>query len=85
MKESEERLAEAQRIAHIGNWDWDIVTDGLYWSDEIYRIFGRNPQEFGATYNEFLSYIHPDDRENVNNAVKEALNGKPIALTIGLF
>jgi PAS domain S-box-containing protein len=75
LKESEERLAEAQRIAHVGNWDWNIETNALYWSDEIYRIFGRSPQEFDATYDAFLSYVHPDDREYVNNAVKEALNG----------
>ena len=80
MKESEEGLAEAQRIAHLGNWDWNIVTNGLYWSDEIYRIFGRSPQEFGATYDAFLSYIHPDDRDYVNNAVKEALNGNPYSI-----
>ena len=59
LKESEKGLAEAQKMAHIGNWDWDIVTDKVYWSDEMYRIFGRNPQEFGATYDEFLSYVHP--------------------------
>ena len=63
LKESEKGLAEAQRMAHIGNWDWDLVTGEVYWSDELYRIFGRNPQEFGATYDEFLSYVHPDDRE----------------------
>ena len=40
LKESEGCLAEAQRIANLGNWDWNIVTNGLYWSDEIYRIFG---------------------------------------------
>ena len=45
LKESEKGLAEAQRMAHIGNWDWDIVTDEIYWSDEMYRIFGLNPQE----------------------------------------
>ena len=45
LKESEKSLTEAQKIAHIGNWDWDIVTDKVYWSDELYRIFGRNPQE----------------------------------------
>jgi len=42
LKESENGLAEAQRTAHLGNWDWNIVTNGLYWSDEIYRIFGRS-------------------------------------------
>ena len=77
LKESEKGLAEAQKMAHIGNWDWNIITDKVYWSDEMYHIFGLDPQEVGATYNAFLSYVHPDDRDNVDNAVKEALNGKP--------
>jgi PAS domain S-box-containing protein len=80
LKESEKGLAEAQKMAHIGNWNWNIVTNGLYWSDEIYRIFGCSPQEFGATYDAFLSYVHPDDREYVNNAVIEALNGKSYSI-----
>ncbi|NOR15746.1 MAG: PAS domain S-box protein, partial [Candidatus Aminicenantes bacterium] len=50
LTKKERSLAEAQRIAHLGNWDWNIVTNELYWSDEIYRIFGLTPQEFGATY-----------------------------------
>jgi PAS domain S-box-containing protein len=80
LKESEEDLAEAQKMAHLGNWNWNIVNNELYWSDEIYRIFGRTPQEFRATYDSFLSYVHPEDREYVNNAVKEALNGKTYSI-----
>jgi len=80
LKESEKGLAEAQKIAHLGNWNWNVVPDKLYWSDEIYRIFGCTPQEFVATYDTFLSYVHPDDRENVENAVKEALNGKAYSI-----
>ena len=80
LKESERRLSEAQRMAHIGSWDWDIVTNELYWSDEIYRIFGRSPQEFGATYDAFLNYIHPDDRDYVDNAVNQAMKGKPYSI-----
>ncbi|HET8685402.1 MAG TPA: PAS domain-containing protein, partial [Methanosarcina sp.] len=76
LKESEKGLAEAQKLAHIGNWDWDLVTGEVYWSDETYRIYGRNPQESGATYDELLNYIHPDNREYVDNAIKEALNCK---------
>ena len=72
LKESEEGLAEAQKMAHIGNWEWDIVTDEVYWSDELYRIFGRNPQELAPTYDEFLNYVHPDDRDYVDNAIKKA-------------
>jgi PAS domain S-box-containing protein len=76
LEKSEKGLAEAQKVAHLGNWNWNIVTGELYWSDEIYRIFGFAPQEFLATYDTFFSYVHPDDREKVENAVKEALHGK---------
>ncbi|HEY3361702.1 MAG TPA: PAS domain S-box protein [Methanosarcina sp.] len=84
LKENEKGLAEAQKIAHIGNWDWDLVTGEIYWSEELYRIFGRSPQESGATYDELLNYIHPEDREYVNNAIKTALNGRK-ALSGKLF
>ncbi|MEA1948671.1 MAG: ATP-binding protein [Thermodesulfobacteriota bacterium] len=70
---AESSLAEAQRIAHLGNWVWNIVTNELYWSDEIYRIFGRIPQEFEVTYEAFLNSVHPEDREFVNQSVNEAL------------
>ncbi len=68
-----ESLAQAQRIAHLGNWDWNIVTNELVWSDEIYRIFGLTPREFGATYEAFLESLHPDDREMVKQRVNQAL------------
>ena len=77
LKESEKGLAEAQKMAHIGNWEWDIEADKAYWSEEMYRIFGRDPQELAPSYNEFLSYIHPDDRDYVDSALKKALKGKP--------
>ena len=70
---SEERLAEAQRVASLGNWDWDIIKNDLYWSDEIYRIFGCTPLEFGATYEAFMSFVHPDDRDFVDQQVQLAL------------
>ncbi|MFB3923278.1 MAG: PAS domain S-box protein [Terriglobia bacterium] len=73
LRRSEKSLAEAQRIAHLGNWDWDIVENDLRWSDEIYRVFGLTPQVFGATYEAFLESVHPDDRGSVKNAVDEAL------------
>ena len=73
LRKSEASLAEAQRIAHMGNWDWDIVKNELRWSDEIYSIFGLKPQEFGSTYEAFLNSVHPDDREFVKKSVDEAL------------
>jgi PAS domain S-box-containing protein len=61
LKESEGRLAEAQKMAHIGNWEWDVATDKAYWSEEMYCIFKRDPQKLAPSLNEYLSYIHPDD------------------------
>jgi PAS domain S-box-containing protein len=76
LKENESRLLNAQRIAHLGSWDWDIVSNTLYWSDEIYRIFGLTPQEFGANYEAFLNSVHPDDRRFVKKSVDAALYDK---------
>src|SRR3990167_7228681 len=76
LKKISESLAEAQQIAHVGNWEWDIVKNEAYWSDELYRIFGFAPQEFVVTYNTFLNCIHPDDREFVRKSVDDALQGK---------
>jgi len=75
LKESEKGLAEAQKMAHIGNWEWDIATDKAYWSEEMYHIFGRDPQELAPSYNEYLGYIHPDDRDFYRNALKKAAKG----------
>ncbi len=72
LTESEKGLAEAQEMASIGNWVWDIKIDKAYWSDELYRIFGRSPQESAPTYNEYLNYVHPDDLDYVADAFKKA-------------
>ena len=61
---------EAQRIAHVGHWDWDILGGSLSWSDEVYRIFGLEPQVFGATYEAFLESVHPEDRALVEEGVR---------------
>ncbi len=76
LRGSEASLYEAQRVAHLGNWDWNIQKNQLHWSDEIYRIFGLSPQQFGATYEAFLDSVHHDDREAVKAAVNEALYEK---------
>lgn len=76
LKESEIDLSEVQKMAHIGSWKWDLVTGEFYWSDEINLIFGLNPQELKATYNVFFNYIHPEDRDFVDDAIKKALNGE---------
>ena len=74
--ESEAKLREASKIAKLGYWDLDIINNKLEWSDEVYRIFGTEPQSFRATYDAFLSFVHPDDREMVNNTYENALKTK---------
>ncbi len=78
VRRSQASLAEAQRIAHLGNWDWNIITNELFWSDEIYRTFGIEPQQFGATYDAFLGYVHPDDRQHVIDSVNAAVEGRTL-------
>ncbi len=70
------RLNDAQRIAHLGNWQLDLETNELTWSDEIYRIFEMDKEEFGASYDAFLDAVHPDDRDMVNQAYTESLKNK---------
>jgi PAS domain S-box-containing protein len=66
-------LSKSQEIAHLGSWHLDIKKNILTWSDEEYRIFGRSPQEFGATYEAFLDTIHPDDRGMVDKTYSNAI------------
>ncbi len=61
-------MNRSQEIAHLGSWELDIDNNCLSWSDEVYRIFGLQPQEFDATYDAFLDNVHPNDREAVDEA-----------------
>lgn len=74
--ESEAKLADAQRMAHLGHWHLDLVKNELKWSDEIFRIFEIDPRQFGATYEAFLDSIHPDDRDAVNKAYSDSLKDR---------
>ncbi len=76
LRKKERILKEAQKIAQLGHWELDIVNNKLDWSDEIYRIFDLEPQQFKATYEAFLESIHPDDREMVNKAYSDSLKNK---------
>ncbi|MEI8132494.1 MAG: PAS domain S-box protein [Leptolinea sp.] len=73
LRESTERLEEAQRIAKIGNWELNLINNILFWSDEIYHIFEIDPVKFDVSYEAFLAVIHPDDRDAVNKAYTSSL------------
>ncbi|MFQ5433005.1 MAG: PAS domain-containing protein, partial [Nitrospinota bacterium] len=76
--ESAKSLARAQEIANVGNWNYDIASKNVTWSDQLYRIYGFGPKEVTLTFQAFKNYIHPDDRDRVNNAIEVALkNEKP--------
>ena len=78
LRESEARLGEAQRIAHIGSWEWDVKIDKLYWSNEVFRIYGFAPQEFVPTFAKLMEVVHPDDRELLRTKRDAALHrGEP--------
>lgn len=74
LRKSEERLAKAQELAHVGNWEWNVVKNELFWSDEVYRIYGRDPENFTPTFEEVRKAMHPDDLKLFMNAVEAALS-----------
>jgi PAS domain S-box-containing protein len=71
--ESIEALKQAQAIANFGSWEWNVKTDKITWSDELFRIFGIKPGSKVPDYDSYLESIHPEDRKLVNNTVKRSL------------
>jgi PAS domain S-box-containing protein len=77
---TEDRLSEAQEVAHIGSWSWDIAADRVTWSTELYRLYGIADGS-PMTLRSFLDAIHPDDRARMRRAVDRALaDEKPFAV-----
>jgi len=74
LRDATQRLEEAQRIAHFGNWEWDIRSDQVTWSDELYRIFGVKRDQFEATFDAYLELVHPHDRRRVNDEIRRAID-----------
>ena len=78
LKKNRVLLDEAQHIAHLGYWEWDIKKNELFWSGENFQIFGVDPGDFSANYQAFLKSVHPDDKKTVRAAISDALNNKKI-------
>jgi|WetSurMetagenome_2_1015567.scaffolds.fasta_scaffold00155_18 two-component system, cell cycle sensor histidine kinase and response regulator CckA len=76
LRESEARLNEAQRMAKIGSWERDPLTDRLIWSDEIFRIFEIDPEHCDSPLEAFWEAIHPEDRDAVNAAYTESISNR---------
>jgi PAS domain S-box-containing protein len=74
LRRSEAGLAEAQRIAHLGNWEWDLVADEVYWSDEVFRIYGFEPKAFVPTLERLFEVVRPDYRERLRAAIDGAIH-----------
>ncbi len=72
-REAEARLLEAQRVAQVGSWRWDIAANEVWWSDELYRIYGLEPGSFAGSYQGFLDRVTPDDRAHVEAAIARAM------------
>jgi PAS domain S-box-containing protein len=73
LRRREAQLADAQAIAHIGSWTWDIEADLVSWSDELFRIHGLEPTPFRPTHQWFMELVHVDDRPLVESTVGRAL------------
>ena len=73
---SEERLKEAQQLAHVGSWELDLRTDAVLWSDEVFRIFEADPARTETTFRQFLEWVHPHDRAMVQQTFEASIKDR---------
>lgn len=76
LRQSETNLADAQRISHLGSWELDLISNALFWSDECYRILGKDPRTDKTSYEDFVKVIHPDDLEMTLREINAAMVNK---------
>jgi len=74
LKESEERLRLSQKFANLANWEWDIATGNLYWSDQMWILFGLPAGSFEPSFERCLECVHPDDRDTLVRAIDDSLH-----------
>src|ERR1700722_6797330 len=75
LRKSEANLAEAQRLSHTGSWDWDVASKRIFWSAEMFNIFGFDPKTTTPPPEDYLQSIHPDDRAPIDAAASELYKG----------
>ncbi|WP_293340902.1 PAS domain S-box protein [Microcoleus sp. CAWBG58] len=78
IQENAEQLRNALSAARMGMWDWNLVTGQIKWSPEHALLFGLSPEDFDGRYETFDACVHPDDRQSLNQAIKQALETKSI-------
>ena len=66
-------LSEAQRLANLGSWSWEVANDRVIWSDQLCEIYGIRPGTFGGRLEDYLTFVHPDDRDAVTASAAAAL------------
>ena len=76
LEESERKYREAQRIANVGHWNWDMGENEITWSDQLFYIFNQTPGKFEATYEALMGIIHPEDRQAFNEDVEGSIKDK---------
>jgi PAS domain S-box-containing protein len=76
LKTREKQLAESQRIGHIGSWEHNVTTGKVFWSDELFRILGLDPEKDPADFQMFFRMIHPDDQDILKKAIDETVRLK---------
>lgn len=74
LRRSEQLMVDAQGVAHLGTWEWDVTEPGAHWSAELYRIYGLTPETYTPSYEGYLKMVHPDDRQKVIDATNRVFH-----------
>lgn len=84
LRENQRNLAQAQRMAQLGSWDWDIGKQSVIWSDQMFRVLGLDPEQFVPKLNGFYPLLHPEDQTAMKRALTRALKDPAAPLDIKL-
>ena len=74
LRRSERLMVDTQGVAHLGTWEWDISKPNATWSDQLYRIYGLTPETYTPSYEQYLTMVHPDDRQRVIDATNRVFH-----------